>query len=445
MSLPQELREKVYEGLLCRHVDGTKHREYEKIWDYGLEPAILRTCKQVCEEASRVLYSKNGVALIRVEARLYDIFRMAQLKDMPKFPKHYPIARAKGEVGGMPVLEMEISMIPQHGRKGKLAADEQIVFIGFLPALSKVCKFITSCSFKARLQLAATMQLVVYMQNPIARSPENRQLMVSDCFESFCEARGVGRADFFTEPQDSATAAKIMAHMMTPMIAIDYFISRARAYEVRVSRHMKEARWNDARDTVDNALDVFHWLNYFRASRLVSLTEESRHEVETMLIDMRWNHVACCLKVGRTGDVRHELCRMFQYWPTRRSSPAVQAGYWDRVADAHYAMGKAYMIDGAPDLAVYSFLQALLTEPGHIETDKAIDNLEERVTPSQKPEDVMAKTFIEWVLKKVRHQAPGHHPLTEDQEKKLVPGFQATYMEIQRLLCDLVVKALSTT
>lgn len=80
MNLPLELREKVHEGVLCRHIDGTKHREYDKIWDYGLEPAILRTCRQVCEEASRILYTKNSVALIRMDTQSYDIFRTAQLK-----------------------------------------------------------------------------------------------------------------------------------------------------------------------------------------------------------------------------------------------------------------------------------------------------------------------------------------------------------------------------
>lgn len=402
MSLPQELREKVYEGLLCRHIEGTKHREYDKIWDYDLEPAILCTCKQVCEEASKVLYTKNGVALIRMDVQLYDILRLAQLRGLPSFPESYPIARVKGDKsGGVPVLEMEISLLPQYSRNDKLMAVEQIVFIGFLPALPKICKFITSCSSSARLQLAARLQLVVYMQNPIARSPQNRQLMVSDCFESFCEARGLGRAVLFTEPQHSATAAKITDLMTKPMRTVDDFLRRARAYEARVLRHMKEARWNDARDTVDNALDVFDWLNYFRTWELVRLTPETSHEVETMLINMRWNHVTCCLKVGRTGDVRHEICRMFQYWPQRRRSQAVQAGYWDRVADAHCAMGQAYMIDGAPDLAVYSFLQALLTAPGHFKTDEAVDYLEERVKTSPNPEAVMAKTFIEVVLNKV--------------------------------------------
>lgn len=439
MSLPQELRDKVYQGLLCRHIDGTRHREHEKIWDDGLEPAILRACKQVCEEASRVLYSKNGTALIRMDAQAYGIFRMARSTGLPRFPEIYPIARVEcDEIGGVPGLEMEISVLPQDGGKD-LVADKQIVFIGFLPALPKMCKFITSCSSTAELQL------VVHMEKPIGRSIENRQQMLSDCFESFCEVRGLGRAVLFTDSQHNATAAKIVDLMTKPVKAVEDFVSRTHAHEARILRQMEETRWNDARDTLDNALDEFCWLDHFRALRLVSLAGEGIHKVETMMINMRWNHVTCCLEVGRTGDVRHEICQMFQYWPPQKRSQAVQEGYWDRVADAHYAIGKAYMIDGAPDLAVYSFLQALQTAPGHVETDKAVDHLEERVKSSLNPEDVMAMTFIEYVLKEVRHQAPGYQSLTEDQEKKLAPGFQATYMEIQGLLCDLVVTGLSNT
>lgn len=55
---------------------------------------------------------------------------------------------------------------------------------------------------------------------------------------------------------------------------------------------------------------------------------------------------------------------------------------------------------------------------------------------SSKPEDVIVKLNIKWLLKEVRHRVPDLYRLTEDQEKDLVKGFLATYGEIQRLLCD---------
>lgn len=80
------------------------------------------------------------------------------------------------------------------------------------------------------------------------------------------------------------------------------------------------------------------------------------------------------------------------------------------------------MIDGTLNSAVYSFLQALLSAPGHTEADQAVDHLEERVTSSSKPEDVMARFNIACVLKEVRHRESDLYGLTEDQEKDLLRG-----------------------
>lgn len=55
---------------------------------------------------------------------------------------------------------------------------------------------------------------------------------------------------------------------------------------------------------------------------------------------------------------------------------------------------------------------------------------------SSKPEDVIVRLNIKWVLEKVRHRVPGFYRFTEDQEKDLVRGFLATYGEIQGLLRD---------
>ena len=225
--------------------------------------------------------------------------------------------------------------------------------------------------------------------------------------------------------------------MLTPMKSAEEVFSLISTYEARVLRQTKEKRWNDVRETLDNALDLFGWIYcLIRTSRLNDFTREKRHELEVKMIGMRWNYISCCLELGTTNDLRYQIRQMFKYCPPGRRTPAQQQGLWDRVADAHCAIGKAYVIDGALNSAVYSLLQALLTAPGHVEADRAIDNLEERVKSSLKPEEVMVRLNIEGVLKEVRHREPNCGRLTADAEKYLVGGFIATYRETQRIPRD---------
>ena len=438
MDLPQELRDKVYEGLLCPHVDGTQYRRHENIRHYGLEPSILRTCKQVYEEASRVLYTKNGTVLIRFDAQAYQGFPVVYPRNYQRFPEVYSIVQVKcGKAGGEPVLTMEISVLEQYrtepkrakGKraKGKFVPKKQGLFIGVLSDLPKICRFIVGC------WSAKKLQLVVHMERLFGGSSESRRQMLSDCLECFREARGIGRAIILTEPQHSATAAKIADLMMTPMEYSD-ILSIVCAYEARAMRQLKGKQWNDARDTLQNALDFFDWQRYMHP----------RHDLKIREINVQWDYVSCCLKVGRTGDLHHQIRQMFRYCSPKKRTPAQQKGYWDRVADAHHAIGMAYVIDVALNSAAYSFLQALLTTPGHVQADRAIDDLEKQVKSSSNPEDVMARLTIECVLKEVRHQVPGQHRLTEDQLKNKSKGFRATYGEFQCLLRDSHGSSVST-
>lgn len=457
LKLPQELRDQVYENLLCPHIDGTQHRRVEKIRDYGLEPSILRTCKQVCQEASTVLYSKNSTVLIRMDALAYQIL---QSRRFPSFPEEYAFARVEGgEAANVAVFTMEISVLEEYrvqkrnrekvkvkGRgkakakaKNSVPEEQDLVFIGFMPALPKICRLITSCGF------AEIMQLVIHMERLIGRSPKTRLQVLSDCLESFREARGLGRAVIFTEPQHSASAAEIADLMMTHIQAFDEAFGIVRAYEARVLRQLKEKRWNDAQATLQNALDFFHSTRYtYHPSQQRGTTNKKRHEFEVKLINTQWNYVSCCLRIGRTGDALHQIRQMFLYDIPRNRTQAQQEGYWDRAADAYYAIGKAYTIDGFLNSAVHSFLQALLTAPGHVDADRAIDDLEERVKSSSKPEDVRAKLNIECIPREVRHPVPGQHRLTGVQVKQLIEGFTATYSEIQRLILQRENTSVST-
>ena len=439
MDLPPEVRDNVYEKLLRPHVSRKEHRDIKRIRDYNLEPAILRTCKLVYEEGSRVLYGKNDTFLIKMDDFAYDVFHQGwHLPDLP-------IAELKdGEAGDMSVLTMEIKQHvtkpskPQRttrGRKCKKSPQnppqKPYIFIGLLSAIPKVCRFLTCSSHVMDLQLN------VHLERSVARSPERRQEILSYCLHYCQEARGLGNATIFTEPEYSNEAAQIADLMTIQLDTVAEALSIAREYESRVSKQMKEKRWDEASETLHNALGFFDLL---RGEDLPVYLMSSTHGgiidpclLEGIMIDMQWKHILCCLEAGKTGDVRHQFREMFPR-DSSMHTPAQQDAYQRREADAHCANGKAYEIDGAPNSAIYSYLQALMCAPGHAEADEAIDHLEERVKSSASPEDLMAKLNIEVVLKKFRHQGSGHDPLTKVEAKAVARGFIATVDEIEKFL-----------
>lgn len=430
LDLPVELRDMVYKGLLCPHIDGSQYRRYESIQDYGLEPAILRTCKQICVEGSQVLYEKNSTVLIRLDAQAWRAFEKRSWD--PTFQEIFPSARVEGgKVGGTPVLAIDMSVLPQYHIKGKREPKEQAVFIGFLPGLPKFCRFLTASCW-----CNMTLQLVINMEGLGARGPKVRQQMLSDCLDYFCEVRGLGGAVILTEPQHRATAAKVAHVMKKDEESINKAFGPIRAYEARVLRQLQEKRWNDARDTLQNALEFMGLLRRrLCIERYWNGTDKKlTHKLVVKMMETQWKYISICLKVGRTGDVHHQIRQMFRYsYDADKLTPAEQKAYSDRLADAHHAIGQAYLIDGFLNSAVYSFLQVLFTALGHREADEAIDLLEKRLKSSSKPEDVMVKLNIETVLEEVRHQGPNQHRLSKGQRKDTVEGFRATYQETEGL------------
>ena len=436
MDLPPEVRDNVYENLLCPRGDRKEHREYKFIRDYDLEPAILRTCKLVCEEGSRILYAKNDTFLIRM-----DEFAYREFKDQDWPVADLPIARLEGgEAEGMSVLTMEIeqhvttpskSKRTNKSRKCKKAPQKQFLFIGLLLAIPKVCRFLTSC------YSVGDLQLEVHMEGPVARSPERWQEILTYCLQYFQEARGLGNAIIFTEPEHSDEAAKIADLMTTQLDTVEKALRIARAYESRVSEQMKMERWDDARETLQNALEYFDLLQgNMRPVYLMSSVRagiKNQCPLEDKMIDMQWKYISCCLEVGRTGDVRYQVHDMFPRYESMQT-PAQREAYQRRLGDAHCAIGKAYEIDGVLNSAVYSYLQAVRSTPGHVEADEAIDRLEERVKSSSSPEGVRAKLNIDVVLGKFRHQGMGRDPLSQAEAKAVTRGFTATVNQIAYLL-----------
>ena len=456
----------VYGHLLCPHMNGKLYfGGCEKIRHYGLEPAILQTCKQVCKEASRVLYTKNDIFVIRVDESIYQ--RRAETRpNFWAFEHFCAIAKVNGgKIGGVPVLTVDLSekgkparprsakarpatntetkitrarakraengepekpgMLPQKPvvvrKKPIVVPEKPVVFIGFLPALSKFCQLLGPG------QCAGDLQLVADLKQIVGRSLEKQQGIITECLERLSEAEGLGQVTILAESEHSATAASAATLMKTCVQSVADFVSRVNAYVARASRQLKDGKWDDARDTYKNALGFFD-----EHDHLTYYTKDGWPRLEQRKTDIQREYISCCLKVGRTGEARGYALLILGILEQDRS-PRGEC-YWDQVADIHCAIGRSYVIDGALNSALYSFLQALIAAPGHAEADQAIDHLEARVKSRSKPEDVIVRLNIECVLQSVRRQAPGSQRMDEDKTSRLVRCFCATYREIESLI-----------
>ncbi len=449
MDLAPELRNEVYKSLLCPHPDGSQYRPKEKIRDYGMEPAILRTSKQVYKEASRVLYGCNDLFLIRTDAHIYKLLKETEYHN---FLEDFPITKVhSGKTDRVPVVILELSMLEkylpkekplkkktQKGKKGKMAnrqsdkaaiSDRSLEFIGFLWALPKFLRYFT---FEWHPFDSMQSSIVVYLDNPIARSSERRGQMISDLLEYLCEARGLGRAVILAPPEHSVDAAKTAKTMMKGLTSLKEASRMVDAYQRRISKQLKERRWNHACDTLGDALG-FHNLvdTLFKPNGGMGSRPRKIPRFEGKKIKTQWAYISCCLKVGRTAEVHHLIRnKTFKYRPPEQRTEAQKQGHLGRVPDAHCALGRAYMIEGALNSAAYSFLQALFLKSRHEDANEAVDCLEERLARSSNPEDVLARLNVQGVLDIVRHR--GH--IAADEREELLRGFKATCGEMEGMI-----------
>lgn len=95
----------------------------------------------------------------------------------------------------------------------------------------------------------------------------------------------------------------------------------------------------------------------------------------------------------------------------------------DNWAELFYTLGLIDEARGAENAAARSFLNALESTPGHEATNKAIDQLRERVRDKTGIEHVIVRHNIDNVLEPFRHRTPGQAPLGKEEARSIVEQF----------------------
>ena len=254
MKLPRELRNKIYGYLLC--VDRIPTKGYGGRNTAKLDLSILYVSKAIYNEASRILYDGNPWVCIVIESSLLQTFRGLEEKvgseNGLSGSKSVPITSYKRvKAVALADLGMALYVLPRPARDWTY----QVVSLFALPRL---CRFLTTCQFDYKIELAVFLRA-----SNAGKAKENRQERLLDYLS---EARGIYSA-MIVDAQNNESHQDLTKLMMSPFKGFQDFLDRASTYQGRALQKEKRGRLSEACCDYQDCYDLTLWvlvLNRFR-------------------------------------------------------------------------------------------------------------------------------------------------------------------------------------
>ena len=390
---------------------------------------ILRVNKTIHEEAVNFLYGEFGVIMYYVHRNVLGHLRTKPENDRQDFPSTFilcPVRRADGRLGSEPVLTITIAL--QHSCcsvQDSQSRDEYDRYVGFSDHLPELCKLLTSCYIRDRLHVRLSLPSVEY------RTFQGRLEYLLDCFQ---ECRGVGTAEIL-DAGGLPVQTDLSSLMTKPLEDFDEILTRIRCYQDRAHQLQARRRFMDAfRPLVDARCFFAWWIEV--GTELSNETEEKWAEFWDIRLEIAFLHASEWLRSGKPKGARERIELMFQLYPLKCESGPVPRRFWEKESEGYYIVGLCCLFEGNRISALYSFLQALISKPGHEGADKEIDKMEAAIENSDYPPDEIVRWNIKHVLERFRHQPlldpsldddnHGHQGpanMTEDELSKLRGNF----------------------
>ena len=252
MSLPRELRDKIYGYLL--HTDGFVILRNKKPAD-KLNLSILRVNHTLHIEASRTLYVENPWVCITIEPELLQNLCGGKVGGDKGFPSDQQIsmgtsARIKPEA----VATMTLQTLSQVDSN-----INQIRLVLCLFAIPRLCRILASDTKIDEIDIA------VYLNARNAgRVKEARQERLMNWLEG---TRGFGRARI----SSGQGLVSLGALMMSPALSLQDYFDRASAYQKRALQKEKSGRLSEARYDYQDCYNLSIWSFESISSNIESL------------------------------------------------------------------------------------------------------------------------------------------------------------------------------
>ena len=348
--------------------------------------------------------------------------------DNASFPTTFhvwPITQNDGKIGSESALTVSIAL--QHScypEQDVPWRDEFESYVGLGGTLPGFCKILTSCHIRTTLHLRLSLPSVEY------RTLWGRPKYLLDKFQ---ECRGIGTAEIFAAG-GLPVETDLCSLMCRPLQSFDEILNRARCYLDRVRQLLASRHHVEALPQLGSAYLHLVWWPQLRIE-LSDETEGKWTEFWDMKLETSLLLASQWLRLGGAAKARVPIRGIFTTYPLKSESAPVPR-LWDKESEGHYILGLCSLVDGCKLCALYDFLKALISKPGHEGADEEIDELEAAVEISNIPRDEIVRWNIKHVLGRFRHQplldpsldADDHRQrgpadMTEDDLNRLVDNF----------------------
>ena len=209
--------------------------------------------------------------------------------------------------------------------------------------------------------------------------------------------------------------------MCRPLQSFDGILNRARCYLDRVRQLLASRHHIEALPQLGSAYRLLVWWPQL-GIELSNETEGKWTEFWDMKLETSLLLASQWLRLGGAAKARVPIRGIFTTYPLKSESAPVPRRLWDKEGEGHYILGLCSLVDGCKLCALYDFLKALISKPGHEGADEEIDKLEAAVEISNIPRDEIVRWNIMHVLGRFRHQPLLDPSLDADDHRQRGPA-----------------------
>ena len=407
LTLPRELRNKIYEELLC--VDEFQVLHFG--WLRTLEPKILGVSRQIYHEASEILYDKNGWVTITTVDWIIHSLATDYIRHVQGFPgQNQPVTRYEDDrLSKSAILDI------------KLQPHSSMEVTNLVIPLSGMPRF---CRLLTQFDSVNTLDLVLRFNH---RAKENHQ---SRLLGYLGQARGLGSV-VITDTEPSWAAANTILLMTHPYKRSEEALNIVSAYKNSSKHESKLGHTLAARNLAQDGVDFIDWWMYEIRNRMAAELElNDSKELESLAqarADMGFSCASLSLRLGSTDLARRAIERVL-----KRLSLNQQICDTHR-ACAHYYMAQTFEAKGWKNAALYSYLQALRLKPGYQDAGVAVDQMQKHLGSCTALEDATVKHNIDNVVNPFRNQPARSFAESQRYYREVFQEFAGTSAEIRSL------------
>ena len=395
LDLPRELRDRIYRELLLpdktRIYLTARLEKREGKSAYLLQPAILRTSKQVHTEASRVLYKETNWVLVTAEQCQSNFSERDWLfGKLCKRCNTWVSMHRVERFPGTPVLEIKVT----DGRSGH--PKYRAMLLTTLQDVHYVCLGLRWLHLEVNLSFD-----VQAMQNPRTRE------VLLDCCR---DIRGLAKATI-VQLRPSATHAELLALMEQPIKHVREFSERADRYKERGELQTARGHLLDAAD-IHSAGWVF--LQYFFCRGLVvrldGVNPQVIAELKEKQVTFGIECADCRTKAGTHKEALYWLSMMLR----SAAFPAPRAFTDQQYSSIKYRQALSLVAQRNDFRAAKYFREVLSLQPGHKGADDQLDAMDARLGTISGTKRRTLEAYLTDFVGPYRHREPGSARLSQD-------------------------------